>query len=209
LDGSSLALLVAYVLAGYACGSIPFGLNLTRFAGAGDIRSVGSGNIGATNVLRTGRKGLAAATLLCDALKGFLPVWLLSQGQFAFAAALGLGAFLGHLFPIWLRFKGGKGIATFIGVLLAFSWVALVAFAVTWLLVAFLTRYSSLAALVATGITPMAFVALGRLDAAALFLLLSIIAWLKHHENIGRLLNGTESRIGAKPETPPEAKSDT
>jgi len=201
--------LAAYVLAGYAFGSIPFGLILTRFAGAGDIRSVGSGNIGATNVLRTGRKGLAAATLLCDALKGFLPVWLLSQGEFALAAALGLGAFLGHLFPIWLRFKGGKGIATFIGVLVAFSWVALVAFAVTWLLVAFLTRYSSLAALVATGITPMAFVALGRLDAAALFLLLSIIAWVKHHENIGRLLNGTESRIGAKPETAPETKSDT
>ena len=171
MDASGLALLGAYVLAGYAFGSIPFGLILTKIAGGGDIRSVGSGNIGATNVLRTGRKGLAAATLLCDALKGFLPVWLLSQGEFVLAAALGLGAFLGHLFPIWLGFKGGKGIATFIGILLAFAWQAFLAFASVWLLVAFLSRYSSLAALIATAVTPMAFVMLGRLDAGAFFLL--------------------------------------
>jgi len=198
MDAASIGFLGAYLLAGYAFGSIPFGLLITKFFGAGDIRSVGSGNIGATNVLRTGRKGLAAATLLCDALKGFFPVWLFSQGEFSLAAALGLGAFIGHLFPIWLRFKGGKGIATFIGVLIAFPWKALLAFAAAWLLVAFVTRYSSLAALVATAITPMAFVALGRLDAAAFFLLLSIIAWSKHHENITRLLRGTESRIGEK-----------
>ncbi|MEL6745700.1 MAG: glycerol-3-phosphate 1-O-acyltransferase PlsY [Pseudomonadota bacterium] len=196
MEASGVALLGAYGLAGYAFGSIPFGLILTKIAGAGDIRSVGSGNIGATNVLRTGRKGLAAATLLCDALKGFLPVWLFSQGEFTLAAALGLGAFLGHLFPIWLGFKGGKGIATFIGILLAFGWQAFLVFAAIWLLVAFLSRYSSLAALIATAVTPMAFVVLGRLDAGAFFLLLSAIAWAKHHENIGRLLRGTESRIG-------------
>jgi len=198
MDAASFGILAAYFLAGYAFGSIPFGLLLTKFFGAGDIRSVGSGNIGATNVLRLGRKGLAAGTLLCDALKGFLPVWLFSQGEFALAAALGLGAFIGHLFPIWLGFKGGKGIATFIGVLLAFSWKALLAFAAAWLLIAFITRISSLAALVATAVTPMAFVVLGRLDAAAFFLVLSIIAWIKHHENITRLLRGTESRIGEK-----------
>ncbi|MEL6947938.1 MAG: glycerol-3-phosphate 1-O-acyltransferase PlsY [Pseudomonadota bacterium] len=198
MDLATASTLFAYCLAGYAFGSIPFGLLLTKAFGAGDIRSVGSGNIGATNVLRTGRKGLAAATLLLDALKGFVPVWLFSGGEFTLAAALGLGAFLGHLFPIWLRFKGGKGIATFIGVLLAFSWKVLIIFALIWLGIAAITRYSSLAALVATGATPMGFLLFDQPAAAGFFLILSVIAWFKHRENISRLLRGTESRIGEK-----------
>src|SRR5215471_2388432 len=152
------SLLPAYAAAfafGYLCGSIPFGLLLTRLAGAGDIRAIGSGNIGATNVLRTGRKGLAAATLLCDVLKGSVAVvlaaWLFGRDP---ALAAGLGAFLGHLFPVWLRFKGGKGVATYTGILIGIavlgaSWIPLVAFAALWLAVAALTRYSSLAGLIA------------------------------------------------------------
>jgi glycerol-3-phosphate acyltransferase PlsY len=183
---------------GYLCGSIPFGILLTRLAGAPDLRSVGSGNIGATNVLRTGRKGLAAATLLGDMLKGTVAVLIVSHffGQQA-AIIAAFGAFLGHLFPVWLRFKGGKGVATFIGLLLGFQvWIALAAFCATWLAVAALTRYSSLAALVASAATPAILWWSGDGRLAALFLLLAVLLWIMHRANIARLIGGTESKIG-------------
>ena len=191
-----LALLAALLL-GYLFGSIPFGLILTRLAGGGDIRAVGSGNIGATNVLRTGRKGLAAATLLGDMLKGTAAVLL--AGHFAgpqAAMAAALGAFLGHLFPVWLKFKGGKGVATYIGVLLGLFWPAALAFCAIWLLTAFTSRYSSLSALAASALTPALLWWFGHLPLAALFLLLTLLLWWKHRPNITRLMSGTESRIG-------------
>ena len=183
---------------GYALGAIPFGLIFTRIAGLGDVRSIGSGNIGATNVLRTGRKGLAFATLLGDALKGTFAVLLAAQLGEGPALAAGLGAFLGHLFPVWLGFKGGKGVATLIGVLLAFSPLALLAFAVVWLGLAFAFKYSSLAALVASAITPVVLWALGLPAVALLFVILGLLLWWKHTPNIQRLLAGTEGRIGQK-----------
>jgi acyl phosphate:glycerol-3-phosphate acyltransferase len=186
------------LLLGYALGSIPFGLILTRFAGLGDVRAIGSGNIGATNVLRTGRKGLAAATLLGDALKGTAAVLIARHLGEGAALAAGLGAFLGHLFPVWLGFKGGKGVATFIGVLLAFSPPALCVFAAIWLGLAFALKYSSLAALVASAATPVALWALGAPMQAWLFLMLGALLWWKHAPNIRRLASGTEGRIGQK-----------
>ena len=182
---------------GYLCGSIPFGLILTRLAGTPDIRSIGSGNIGATNVLRTGRKGLAAATLLGDALKGTLAVLIVAHfwgRELALVAAA--GAFLGHLFPVWLGFKGGKGIATYIGLLLGLAWPAALAFCVIWLAVAAFTRYSSLAALVASGAMPVLLWGLGMATEAALFALLTMLTWIMHRANIARLLQGTEGKIG-------------
>jgi glycerol-3-phosphate acyltransferase PlsY len=198
LDTLPWTLLLAALAGGYLLGSIPFGLILTRYAGLGDVRAIGSGNIGATNVLRTGRKGLAAATLLGDALKGTLAVLL--AGRFGLEAALvaGLGAFLGHLFPVWLGFKGGKGVATFLGVLLALSPLGLLAFAAIWLGLAFTLKYSSLAALAASGLTPLILWALGQPAVAGLFLLLAILLWWKHAPNIRRLIDGTEGRIGQK-----------
>ena len=202
-----LSLLPAYAAAlafGYLCGSIPFGLILTRLAGTQDIRSIGSGNIGATNVLRTGRKGLAAATLLGDALKGTVAVllvyWYYGREYQYFAHELAipvaLGAFLGHLFPIWLKFKGGKGVATYIGILLALAWPAAIAFCLIWLAVAALTRYSSLAALVASLATPFVLWMLDDRQEAQLFALLTVLLWLMHRENIMRLIRGTEGKIG-------------
>jgi acyl phosphate:glycerol-3-phosphate acyltransferase len=187
---------------GYLLGSIPFGLLLTRAVGGPDIRAIGSGNIGATNVLRTGRKGLAAVTLLCDALKGTVAV--LMAAHFGPGAALiaGLGAFLGHLFPVWLRFKGGKGVATYIGVLLGLYWPAALAFCAVWLVVAAVFRFSSLAALIASAMTPLALWLFGLPTVAAVFTLLTLLLWIKHRENIARLLNGTEAKIGAKAESP-------
>jgi len=197
---STLILLFAPFLLGYLLGSIPFGLLLTRAAGLGDIRKVGSGNIGATNVLRTGRKGLAAATLICDMLKGTAAVLLAKHYAGAEAAlAAGLGAFLGHLFPVWLKFKGGKGVATYIGVLLGLAWPAALIFCAIWLIVAAVSRYSSLAALIASALTPATLWFLGQPSIAALFLLLSALLWIMHRANIGRLLNGSEGKIGAKP----------
>jgi acyl phosphate:glycerol-3-phosphate acyltransferase len=189
----------AALIFGYLCGSIPFGVLLTRFAGAPDLRSVGSGNIGATNVLRTGRKSLAAATLVGDMLKGTLAVALISF-VFGRDAALyaALGAFLGHLFPIWLGFKGGKGVATYVGLLLGLVlWLALAAFCLLWIAVAAATRYSSLAALVASAATPVVLWWNGNVPEAKLFLLLSAILWLMHRANIARLISGTESQIGS------------
>jgi glycerol-3-phosphate acyltransferase PlsY len=191
------------LLFGYVLGSIPFGLILTRAAGGPDVRTIGSGNIGATNVLRTGRKGLAAATLVCDMLKGTLAV--LVAGHFAghdAALAAGLGAFLGHLFPVWLKFKGGKGVATFIGLLIGLYWPAALIFCAVWLAVAWASRYSSLAALIASALTPAAVWALDSPRTALLFLLLAIVLWVMHRANIGRLLAGSEGKIGAKSTAP-------
>ena len=188
---------IAALAFGYLCGSIPFGLILTRLAGTADIRSIGSGNIGATNVLRTGRKGLAAATLLGDALKGTLAVLVVEHfGGRELALLAAAGAFLGHLFPVWLGFKGGKGASTYIGILLALAWPAALAFCVIWLVVAALSRYSSLAALAASAATPAVLWAFGRPAEAALFSLLTLLTWLMHRGNIVRLLRGTEGKIG-------------
>ena len=196
MDNFGLVLALAF---GYLLGSIPFGLLLTRAAGLGDVRAIGSGNIGATNVLRTGNKGLAAATLLLDALKGTAAVLIAGAygGPFA-AMAAGFGAFLGHLYPVWLNFKGGKGVATYLGVLLALSWKATLLFAAVWLVVAFATRYSSLAALVAAVAVPIGLYFLAGPAPAALFAVMSLIVFYKHRLNIERLLAGTESRIGSK-----------
>ena len=187
---------------GYLLGSIPFGLLLTRAAGAPDIRSIGSGNIGATNVLRTGRKWLAAITLFCDMFKGTVAVLVARHFGTDAALAAGLGAFVGHLFPVWLRFKGGKGVATYIGVLIGLYWPAALAFCVIWLSIAAASRYSSLAALIASALTPLGLWAVNRPNIAALFLVLTAALWVMHRENIARLLNGTEGKIGAKAATP-------
>jgi len=189
---------------GYLLGSIPFGLILTRLAGTQDIRSIGSGNIGATNVLRTGRKGLAAATLLGDALKGTAAVlivkWLYGSGaaQTLLPVAAGLGAFIGHVFPVWLKFKGGKGVATFIGILLGLYWPAALFFCAVWLAVAWLSRYSSLSALIASAATPIFLLVVKEPIVASEFLLLSLLLWITHRANIARLMAGTEGRIGDK-----------
>lgn len=195
---------VAFLL-GYLCGSVPFGLILTRLAGTADLRAIGSGNIGATNVLRTGRRDLAAATLLLDLLKGTVAV-VLAGALIPAEAGQGLrpelsaaaGAFIGHVLPVWLGFKGGKGVATFLGCLLGVAWPSALAFAAAWLSVAGLTRFSSAAALSASGVAPLVLLVLGRADAALLFGCLAVILWIKHHANIERLVAGTESRIGQK-----------
>ncbi|TPI34426.1 glycerol-3-phosphate 1-O-acyltransferase PlsY [Mesorhizobium sp. B3-2-1] len=183
---------------GYLLGSIPFGLLLTRAAGLGDVRNIGSGNIGATNVLRTGNKGLAAATLLLDAMKGTAAV--LIAGHFAPETAIwaGLGAFLGHLFPAWLGFKGGKGVATYLGVLVGLAWQVALIFAVAWLVMAFLFRFSSLAALAAAVVVPIALYSMSTPRIAVLFVVMSIIVFIMHRANISRLIAGTEGKIGAK-----------
>jgi glycerol-3-phosphate acyltransferase PlsY len=194
--GPEAFLPVAFVI-GYLLGSIPFGLVLTRLAGTADLRSIGSGNIGATNVLRTGRKGLAAATLLLEALKGTAAVLIASHFGGPIAAMVaGLGAFLGHLFPVWLNFKGGKGVAVYIGILLGLFWPAAVLFCLIWLAIAISFRYSSLSALVASFVTPLFFVWIGELKLAALFAVLTVLLIYMHRENIRRLQDGTESKIG-------------
>ena len=182
---------------GYLLGSVPFGLILASLAGHGDLREIGSGNIGATNVLRTGSKGLAALTLLLDMLKGTAAV--LIGARFGQDAALlaGLGAFLGHLFPVWLGFRGGKGVATYIGVLIGLYWPAALFFGAVWLAVAALTRYSSLAALVASLAVPLLLVFMGETRMVALALLFTLLLYWRHADNIGRLLRGEEGRIGA------------
>jgi glycerol-3-phosphate acyltransferase PlsY len=206
LAAIAMGSLALAAVGGYLLGSIPFGVILTRAAGAGDVRNIGSGNIGATNVLRTGRKDLAAATLILDAGKGavalILARWLL--GSELAGAVAGGAAFLGHLFPVWLGFKGGKGVATFFGLLLAAHWPLGLLAAATWLTVAFALRYSSLAALVAAAAAPVYSLlpvsALGLPTSRALTVLAVFTAaliYIRHHENIGRLLKGAEPRIGA------------
>jgi glycerol-3-phosphate acyltransferase PlsY len=189
---------LAFII-GYLFGSIPFGLVLTRLAGTPDLRSIGSGNIGATNVLRTGRKGLAAATLLFDALKGTVAVIIAGSAGGPNAAMLAaLGAFLGHLFPVWLKFRGGKGVAVYIGVLLGLFWPAAVVFCVIWLTTALVTRYSSLSALVASFVTPLFLWWFGHAALASLFTVLTLLLFFMHRENIKRLQAGTEGKIGEK-----------
>lgn len=191
---------------GYLLGSIPFGLIVTRMAGLGDIRKIGSGNIGTTNVLRTGRKSLAAATLLGDGLKGTVAV-LIADAFYGQEMALiaGLGAFLGHLFPVWLKFRGGKGVATYLGILLGVFWPMFLLAAAIWIGMAFVFRYSSLSALTMSLLTPLLlFLVFHQVQMAEIFVLLSILLWTKHHENIGRLLRGQESRIGSKSKPAPD-----
>jgi glycerol-3-phosphate acyltransferase PlsY len=193
-----LFLPVAFAI-GYLLGSIPFGLILTRLGGTQDIRSIGSGSIGATNVLRTGRKSLAAGTLLLDALKGTVAVVIAGYIAGPNAAMLaGLGAFLGHLFPVWLKFRGGKGVAVYIGVMLGLFWPAAVVFCLLWLATAFTARYSSLSALVASFITPLFLLWFGQPALAALAAVLTLLLFFAHRENIKRLQSGKESRIGEK-----------
>jgi glycerol-3-phosphate acyltransferase PlsY len=194
----SLADLYA-LLVGYLFGSIPFGLILTRLAGAGDLRTIGSGNIGATNVLRTGRKDLAAATLVLDALKATAATVaaysLFGESTMLAGAA---GAFLGHLYPVWLRFRGGKGVATFLGGSLLICWQAALAFAIVWLGIAAAARYSSAAALAASVVTPIVMAWFGNPTAAMVFAGLAALLWLRHAQNLARLLTGQETKIGKK-----------
>jgi acyl phosphate:glycerol-3-phosphate acyltransferase len=193
------AFLPVALVFGYLLGSIPFGLILTKLAGTQDLRSIGSGNIGATNVLRTGRKGLAAATLICDMLKGTLAVVLAGYYDGPNAAMLAaLGAFLGHLFPVWLKFRGGKGVAVYIGVLIGLFWPAAIVFCAIWASTAFTSRYSSLSALVASFVTPIFLWWFGHPALASLFAVLSLMLFYMHRENIQRLQAGTEGRIGEK-----------
>jgi acyl phosphate:glycerol-3-phosphate acyltransferase len=188
---------------GYLLGSIPFGLIITRLAGTQDIRAIGSGSIGATNVLRTGRKALAAATLIADVLKGaaavLLAAWWCGQelGQDCGLIA-GLGAFLGHLFPVWLKFRGGKGIATGLGILLLVSWKAAIAVMLIWIVIAAASRYSSVASLIAGTAAPVILWFIGTPSQALLFLILGVLTFIMHRGNIARLMNGTEGKIGQK-----------
>lgn len=194
-DINSLALIAALAF-GYLLGSIPFGFLITQLAGFGDIRTVGSGNIGATNVLRTGRKGLAALTLAGDFGKGLAAVLIANQWGAELGLAAGLGAFLGHLYPAWLGFKGGKGVATYIGILAGIAPAIALIFGAIWLAVAFLTRYSSLSALVASVATPLILALGGDWAEVGLFTVLTSLIILRHHENISRLTKGKESKIG-------------
>ena len=201
-------LYLAALAFGYLLGSIPFGMVLTRLAGTADLRTIGSGNIGATNVLRTGRKGLAAATLVGDALKGTVAVLVIHWpwGRDA-ALVAGLGAFLGHLFPVWLGFRGGKGVATYLGILIGVaamtaSWLPPLAFAVLWLAVAAVTRYSSLAALAACAATPAVLWIVEERREAALLAVLTVLIFITHRANIRRLINGSEGRIGGAKDAP-------
>ncbi|OJG00252.1 glycerol-3-phosphate 1-O-acyltransferase PlsY [Pararhizobium antarcticum] len=195
----ALPLTLGCLVFGYLLGSVPFGLILTRMAGLGDVRKIGSGNIGATNVLRTGNKKLAVATLLLDAFKGTAAA-AIAASVFGIEAGIasGFAAFLGHLYPVWLGFKGGKGIATYIGVLLGLAPLIVLVFAAVWLVMAKLSRYSSLSALVATLVVPVVLLASGYGKIGLLFVVMSVITWIKHRANIQRLLAGTEGRIGEK-----------
>ena len=200
-----LPILAVVLIGGYLLGSIPFGVLVTRFSGLGDVRDIGSGNIGATNVLRTGRKDLALLTLLGDGGKGLVAVLVARAIWGPDAAVLaGAAAFIGHLFPVWLNFKGGKGVATFFGVMFAVAWPVGLACALTWLAVAYLSRYSSAGALSAAAISPAYALALQQpRPVVALALFLGVLVFVRHHENIARLLSGTETRIGAsKPPKP-------
>ena len=191
----SIAFLIALV-GGYLIGSVPFGLLLTKASGGGDIRNIGSGNIGATNVLRTGRKGLAALTLLLDLLKGFFAVFIATHylpGGAAFAAA---GAFFGHLYPMWLGFKGGKGVATYAGIMFGLFWQGGVVYAIAWIGALLIFRISSLAGLLAALCAPIAAAYFGRYDLVALLVACTLIVFWKHRTNIENLMDGTEPRIG-------------
>jgi glycerol-3-phosphate acyltransferase PlsY len=198
LEYFSLALLIS-ALIGYLLGSIPFGLILTKLGGYGDIRSIGSGNIGATNVLRTGNKKLAIATLLLDGMKGAVAIYIVALCGFEHPYITALFALLGHIFPVWLKFKGGKGVATGLGILLALSWPTGLAAVATWLITAFLSRISSLSALVAVSLSPVfAYLFSNDPHLSMLCAVMAIIIIAKHHTNIKRLLKGEEPKIGKK-----------
>lgn len=182
---------------GYLLGSIPFGLVLTRLAGTGNLRAIGSGNIGATNVLRTGRKDLAVLTVLLDGGKGAAAFLLAEAWSPGLGVHAAVGAFFGHLYPIWLRFRGGKGVATLFGLTLAMAPLVGLVFAITWLLVLFAFRYSSLAGLVAAALTPVAAAGVGRFDFAILFIAFALVVDWKHRENVARLLTGAEPKVSA------------
>jgi acyl phosphate:glycerol-3-phosphate acyltransferase len=191
-----LPLVLVALLGGYLSGSVPYGLILTRMAGAGDVRKEGSGNIGATNVLRVAGKKIAALTLLLDALKGLVPVVVARQFHMDYAVLAALGAFFGHLFPVWLKFKGGKGVATALGISFGFSWMLGGALCAVWMLMAAITQYSSLSALTAFGVAPfIALWATHDFQVAAVIFLIAVVIWIRHHANIRRLLNDTESKI--------------
>ena len=194
-----LTVIIAIAI-GYFCGSVPFGLVITRLAGTQDLRTIGSGNIGATNVLRTGRKGLAAATLLLDMLKGTVAILLVNSlyhvAELNLVAAA--AAFFGHLYPVWLNFRGGKGVATFLGCLLGIHWPAALVFAAVWLVLAYLFRYSSLSALVASAASALSLAVFSFGQACVVFLVLAAVLWWKHSDNIRRLLAGSEGKIGQK-----------
>lgn len=197
-SGGALWLLVALCV-GYVLGSIPFGIILTRITGGPDLRTIGSGNIGATNVLRTGKKGLAAATLLGDALKGTFAVLLMkSLSGDAASLAAAFGALFGHMFPVWLKFKGGKGVATYLGSIFAIDWRVGLIFIAVWIATAVISRYSSLSALLACVAVPVAFWLWGRVPAAEISFVLSSLVVFMHRPNIQRLIAGTEGRIGQK-----------
>jgi glycerol-3-phosphate acyltransferase PlsY len=198
IDFPLAPLALAALVVGYGLGSIPFGLLLTKGAGLGDVRAIGSGNIGATNVLRTGRKDIAAATLTLDALKGTAAVLILSHFSTLAGLIAGFAAFFGHIHPVWLRFKGGKGVATYVGCLFGFAWPAGLAFAAVWIATAWFSRYSSLSALVASAASPFVLWALGLPAQALVVAVMTAILWVKHSENISRLRAGTEGRIGQK-----------
>jgi glycerol-3-phosphate acyltransferase PlsY len=197
-DWSGAPIQSAAFLLGYLLGSIPFGLILTRLFGLGDLRQIGSGNIGATNVLRTGNKSVAALTLVLDAAKGTAAVLIAAHWGETAAMLAALGAFLGHLFPVWLGFRGGKGVATYIGVMLGLYWPAALVFCAAWLIVAFATRYSSLAALVASAASVASLAYAGLWPLAGLALLLTLLLYWRHAGNIGRLARGEEARIGER-----------
>ena len=188
--------MIAGLLLGYLLGSIPFGLLLTKASGGGDIRNIGSGNIGATNVLRTGRKGLAALTLLLDLLKGFVAVFIATHYLPCGAAFAAAGAFFGHLYPMWLGFKGGKGVATYAGIMFGLFWQGGVVYAIAWIGALLIFRISSLAGLLAALCAPIAAAYFGRYDLVALLVACSLIVFWKHRTNIENLLDGTEPRIG-------------
>ena len=190
--------IAAALLLGYALGSIPFGLVLTKLAGEGDLRDIGSGNIGATNVLRTGRKGLAALTLLLDLLKGFAAVWIAGWALPGSESVAAAAAFFGHLYPVWLNFKGGKGVATYAGIMFGLLWQGGVVYAVAWIGALLMFRISSLAGLIAAVTAPVAAAYFGRYDLVAMLVACSLIVFWKHRENIERLVRGEEPRIGAK-----------
>jgi glycerol-3-phosphate acyltransferase PlsY len=184
------------LLLGYALGSIPFGVILTRIAGAGDLRQIGSGNIGATNVLRTGRKGLAALTLLLDMAKGTAAVLIVQAIWPGYGAVAALGAVLGHLWPVWLRFRGGKGVATLLGVMIGLYWPSAIVYAAVWLIALALTRYSSVAGMAAAVAAPISVIVLGRADLWFLYAGFVLLLFWKHRENIDRLLKGAEPHVG-------------
>lgn len=192
----ALPLFLIAFFGGYLSGSVPYGLILSKMAGLGDIRKAGSGNIGATNVLRVGGGKLAALTLLLDALKAFVPVFIAKQFHVDYAVLAALGAFLGHLFPVWLKFKGGKGVASALGIAFGFSWVLGLALCAVWLAAALLTRYSSVGALSAFGLAPLLAAMITKdFQTISVIFMIAIVIWIRHHENISRLSKGTESKI--------------